>query len=397
MVSGDLEGRCPASDYDLYADKALIAPYEGYAMLRDLGEVVHLTRYHLYALPRYETVRSALKDWEAFTSSEGVMLNDVLNNFMKGTLLCSDPPAHDALRKVITRPLTPSALRDLRDEIEREAENVVERLCNQGSFNAATELAPHLPLSIVATRVGLPPVERANMLRWATAAFNCTGPLEKQRTRDAIPVLQEVGAFIHDNGARDQVLRGSWIDMLYHAADEGVISAEAPQAMSFDYVGPALDTTISATSSAIWLLATHPGEWERLRREPALIPNAINEVVRLESPIQGWSRVARKSVTIGPHTIPSGTRVIMMFASANRDERKWSDPTRFDIGRRISDHLGFGAGPHACAGANLARMEIAAVLQALLKRVERIELTKEPVLEVNNMSRVWRDITVTVH
>jgi cytochrome P450 len=396
MVSAAVTGRVPASDYDLYDDKALLAPYEGYAMLRERGEVVHLTRYDLYALPRYETVRSALNDWEGFTSGEGVMLNDVLNNFMKGTLLCSDPPAHDALRKVIMRPLTPAALRALRDEIEREAQAVVERLCEQGSFNAATELAPHLPLSIVATRVGLPPVERANLLRWATAAFNSTGPMEKQRTRDAIPVLQEVGAFIHGNGAREQVTRGSWIEMLYQAADAGLISPEAPKALSFDYVGPALDTTISATSSAIWLFATHAAAWERLRQEPALIPNAINEVVRLESPIQGWSRVARRNLAVGPHTIPSGARVIMMFASANRDERKWSNPTRFDIGRQVSDHLGFGAGPHTCAGANLARMEIAAVLQALLKRVERLELVKEPVLEVNNMSRVWRDISVTV-
>lgn len=261
---------CPIDDYDPWEPTTLLDPYGDYARLRDKGGVVFLSRYGIYVLPRYATVRTALDDWGTFSSAKGVMLNDVMNEFMAGTILCSDPPQHDAMRKVIMRPLEPRALRDLKPQITAEADELVDRLCDQGEFNAATELAEHLPFSIVTKNVGLPPVGRESMLRWAPAAFNCIGPLEKPLTQEGLPVLQEVGGFIHTNGARDQIAPGSWLARLYEAADEGLITHEQAPAMSFDYIGPAVDTTISATAAAIYLFASNPDQWQALRERPAL-------------------------------------------------------------------------------------------------------------------------------
>lgn len=388
---------CPTDDCDLYAEDALLNPYPNYARLRDKGGVVFLERYGIYALPRHQAVRAALQDWSIFSSASGVMLNATMNNFMKGTILCSDPPAHDVMRKVIMRPLEPKALRLLQGEISDEAEALVERLCAQGSFNAATELAEHLPLKIVATKVGLPPLGRDSMLRWAPAAFDCMGPPQKQRTRDAFPVLEEIGSYIHVSSAREKISESSWLGMLYSAADEGLIDHKQCPEMSFDYIGPSLDTTISATGAAIYLFAKHPEQWQIIRENPQLIPNAINEVVRLETPIQGWTRHVTRDHELDGVTIPAGARVLVMFASANRDERRWDRPEQFDVTRKVNDHVGFGAGEHACAGANLARLEISSLLNALVKRVRKFELLEDAEHSVNNITRLWKKVQVRVH
>ncbi len=385
------------NDYDFYSAEALLDPYSRYSELRDQGGVVHLTQYDLFALPRFETTSAALADWSRFSTSDGVMLNEVMHAFMRGTLLYTNPPKHAARKAVVMRPLMPSALRSIRPEVTREAEALVSRLCAQGSFNAATELAQHLPLTIVANLVGLPPVEKERLLRWAPTAFDCVGPIRLKRTRAAFPILEEIGGFIRNAGDRSTVAEGSWLEGLFKAADEGVIRHKDCLPMAFDYVGPALDTTISATAAAIYLFARFPEQWDRLRRQPNLISNAINEIVRLESPIQAWGRRVTEEVELGGTRLPAGAQVLVMFGSANRDERHWADPERFDIERDAAAQLGFGAGEHRCAGANLARLELAALLRALIDRVERFELAGEVTLEVNNAARIWKDIPVRVH
>jgi cytochrome P450 len=163
-----------------------------------------------------------------------------------------------------------------------------------------------------------------------------------------------------------------------------------------DYLGPSLDTTILATGSLIALLARHPGQWDLLRADPGLIPNAIEEAIRLESPIRGFTRALVADHAVDGMTLPAGARVLLLFASANRDERKWQDADRFDIRRDVTGSVGFGAGIHMCAGMHLARIEIRALLEALVRRVARIE-AEDPVPFRNNTLRgpARLDVTVT--
>jgi len=132
-----------------------------------------------------------------------------------------------------------------------------------------------------------------------------------------------------------------------------------------------------------------------VREEPSLIPHAVNEVLRLESPISQFSRVATRDHEFDGVTVPAGSRVLMMYGSANRDERKWENPERFDVLRRPSDHLAFGLGEHQCVGQPLARMEVRALLGALAARVERFEV-RHMERAVNNMLRGIRKLEVTV-
>jgi cytochrome P450 len=384
----------PASDIDLWTDEALLDPYELWRELRDLGSVVLLRKYDVWALPRYKDVRKALDDWEVFSSAMGVTLNDRMNELLAGGTLCSDPPLHNVLRSVVRRPLSPKELRGLEPEIQTEAHSLVERLLERRTFDVVADLAQHLPLTIVSTRVGLPEDGRENMLDWAAANFNCFGPLN-DRAKAAFPKLEEGVRFSFDPSLPDRLKPGGWAAQLWEAAERGEIAHEQCPAMLNDYWGPSLDTTIFATANAIWLFGQHPEQWDRLRADRTLIPHAVNEVVRFESPIPQFSRVITRDHEIDGVMIPAGSRVLVMFASANRDERKWDEPDRFDIGRKRNDHLGFGHGEHQCAGQTLARMEIKALLTALADRVERFELGHME-RAVNNMLRGIRTLTVTV-
>ena len=165
--------------------------------------------------------------------------------------------------------------------------------------------------------------------------------------------------------------------------DDGGLSADLAPFCIRDYINPSLDTTISATGQLIWQLSLHPDQWELLKRQPELATNAVNEAVRLGSPIRSFSRHATRNVRVGENEIEKGARVMVLYASANRDERVFETPDRFDITRNPKVHLGFGSGIHMCVGMHLAQMEIASLIRAMIPRVGRIRC-ENPQMALNN-------------
>lgn len=364
----------PVSDLDLFTDDARLRPYPLYAQLRESGPVVYLSRYDVYALSRYEQVRDVLGNWELYSSAQGVSMNPQMNEQLKGIItLFLDPPEHTSVRKALGRPLRADRLRELAPQIEAEAESIVEELVSRGSFDAATELAEHLPMTIVSKLVGLGEHGRENMLRWAAATWEIQGP-PNQRVFDSNPVVEEFVSFALNEAVPGKLDPGGWAAELYAAADAGEVSREICPFMMIDYVTPSLDTTIYAVSNAVRLFAENPEQWDLVRSDPTMIPHAINETLRLESPVQQFTRVVTEDHTLAGADLAAGSRVMLLYGSANRDERKYPDPERFDISRKPSDHLAFGRGEHACIGMQLARLEMSALLQALSRRVSRFEI-----------------------
>lgn len=364
----------PQSDIDLYTDEALDNPYKLYTELRELGPVVYLQGYDTYALPRYREVRQVSANWQAFTSARGVFMNDPLNEAFQGIVLCSDPPEHTGMRKVLAAPMRPDRIRAMTPQLRAEAERIVEELVGRGQFEAATELAEHLPLTIVSKLVGLGGFGRERMLEWGAAGFDAQGPITSQRTLDAFPKLEEFRQFAATEAVPGKLDPGGWAAGLYDAAERGELPVEKCPVLMVDYTVPSLDTTIYAISSAIMLFAEHPEQWDVLRSDPSLIPHAINEVLRMESPIQIFCRYATEDVDLDGSIVPAGSRVMLLYGSANRDERKYPDPERFDVTRKPSDHMAFGYGEHLCVGMPLARLEVQVLLEALVPRVERFEV-----------------------
>jgi cytochrome P450 len=387
--------RALASTLDPYTDQALLNPWPLYRELREMGPVVWLEKHQMFALTRYDVVLKVLRDWEAFPSSFGVMMNDDMNQVLRGNTLCSDGNAHNQLRRVVIRPLTPAALKSLEDEVEREAEALVDRLCAKGRFCATAELATYLPMTIVSNAVGLPEQGRERMMEWSIGMFNCFGPLN-ERARNAMPVLSEMMHYARTHAVPGKLKPGSWAEAIHDAAAAGELPPEVVPVMMIDYMGPSLDTTIFAISNGVWLFAEHPEQWDLVRNDPSLIPAAINEVLRMEAPIQGFSRYVAREYDLDGVPLPAGSRAIVFYGAANRDPCQFPDPDRFDVRRdNAGRHMAFGAGPHMCVGMNLAKLEMRALFTALARKVKRFRVEKEARM-LHNILRGFSNLIVTV-
>src|ERR1700716_2686024 len=394
-MSTTLAGTAPISTLDPYTDQALLNPWPLYHELRGMGPIVWLEKYRMFALTRYDVVVKALRDWEAFPSSFGVMMNDDMNQLLRGNTLCSDGDAHYRLRRVVMRPVTPAALQSLTDEVEREAEAIVEQLCARGRFCATAELATHLPLTIVSRAVGLPEQGRERMMEWSIGLFNCFGPMN-ERTRNAMPVLSEMMQYARTHAVSGKLKPGSWAEAIHHAAAAGEVPSEAVPVMMIDYMGPSLDTTIFGISSGVWLFANHPDQWDLVRNDPSLIPAAINEILPMEAPIQDFSRYVPRNYDLDGVSLQEGSRAIIFYGAANRDPRQFPHPDQFDVRRdNAGRHMAFGAGPHMCLGMNLAKLEMRALFTALARKVKRFQIEAEE-RALNNVLRGFSKLIVTV-
>jgi cytochrome P450 len=386
----------PTYDADIYADEALLEPYEHYRRLRDLGPAVWLERHGAYAITRYADVRAVLADSETFRSANGIALNEPANSAILGCTLASDGDLHAHLRQVVAHRLTPRSLRPMKEQVTEAADALVAELVERGSFDAVADLARALPLSIVPDFIGWPQEGREHLLRWAGANFDSFGPVN-ERVEKALPQCGEMAAFGAEIVRTGNVLPGSLGASVLEARDRGEVTTEQTMMLMLDYLAPSLDTTISAVGSAIWLLGEHSDQWDAIREDPKLIPNAVNEVLRYESPISSFGRLVNADTEVDGVPIPAGSRVVISYASANRDERKWQDPDVFDVTRKDAVHqLGFGYGEHGCAGQALARMETESILTALARSVTRFELGT-PERALNNLIRALGALPVTVH
>jgi cytochrome P450 len=371
---------------DVYATEAILDPYPHYARLRDLGPVVWLAKQRAYALPRFAECKAVLRDDATFVSGDAVALNPISNRLSRGTTLGSDGAEHSIRRKLVAHRMLPRALRTISDSVDEQATQVVDAALGKGEIDGVTELASALPLAVVPDLVGWPHHEREHLLTWAGATFDVLGPLNRQWLR-ASPSSLQMLRFARRVVRHRSVIEGSLGHDLLTAADDGKLPHSECPPLMVDYVAPSLDTTISAISSALHLFAIFPEQWTTLKDNPDLIPNAVNEVVRYQSPVRAFARKAIQDTIISGTQIPADSRVLVIYASANRDEHEWDQPDVFDVRRDATRQLGFGHGAHACAGQALARLETEAMLRALVERVDRIELTGSPTWAINNIIR----------
>jgi len=371
----------PASDIDLFDDAVTVDPWPTYAALRDLGPVVYLPANDTYVLTRYEGIRNALLDWEAFSSVNGIGFNPMVNEALTGTSLASDPPVHTQLRATLTENLSPRALRGLKATIDTKADALVEQLVNKGSFEAMDALARALPLEVVADLIGFTGAARHNMLRWGQAAMQVIGPMN-ERTAENFPIAGELYGWCSSVTAED-LQPGSVGRGIFDAEGRGDIPPHTAGHIIHQYLGAGVDSTIASIGNIIALFAAHPDQLALVRENPALVPAAFNEVLRYWPPLHVWGRRATKDVDVEGLRIPAEAHVGLLFGAGNHDPRHYDDPEAFLVERNPVDHLAFGYGPHGCAGQGLARLEAHAVIDALARRVGRLVVGPEVRLPTN--------------
>ena len=397
MTNADMTNtlKPPAIDIDLFAADVVADPYPVLAQVRELGPVVYSTTHDFYVLTRYADVRAATGNWRSFTSAQGVALTEQFNQQLVGSVLASDPPEHDALRAVLSDKLAPRGLARTRDQISAYAQRLVADLVARGTFDGVTDVAHVYPVNVVGDLVGLPGQGRETLQPGADATFAGFGPFNEY-VMEHLPQLMAYTQWMDTMADRSKLTPGSWGEAVMDAVDDGRLNQLAAIKILSAYLVAGMDTTVKAIGSLMQLFAVRPDVWAALKADPGLAAPIFEEILRLETPVVGFFRVATQDVTMGPSVIPAGAKVLLHWAAANRDPAKYPDPGTFDVRRNPLDHLAFGYGPHACTGQGLARMEAAVLLEALVAQVGAFELTAEPVRGRNPVVRGYESVPLRV-
>jgi 4-methoxybenzoate monooxygenase (O-demethylating) len=379
----------PSLDIDPFSMEFLDDPHPSHEMLREAGPVVRLDKWNVHAVARYAEVWAVLNDPQTFCSGRGVGLSDFAKEKPwrpPSLILEADPPAHTRTRAVLNRVLSPAVMKGIRDRFKAAAETKVDALLAKGSFDAIEDLAEAYPLSVFPDAVGLKPEGREHLLPYADVAFNAFGPPNQLR-QAAIERSAPHQAYIAEQCQRANLAPEGFGGCIHARVDAGEITATEAPLLVRSLLSAGLDTTVNGIGAAIYCLARFPGQWARLRDDPGLARNAFEEAIRFESPVQTFFRTTTREVEIGGWRIGVGEKILMLLAAANRDPRRWDNPDAYDITRRTSGHVGFGAGIHMCVGQLVARLEGEVLLAALARKVGTIEITGPVKRRFNNTLR----------
>ncbi|MGZ6885645.1 MAG: cytochrome P450 [Acidimicrobiia bacterium] len=347
--------------------------FEQLAALRRDG-AAHAIDDDVFLVPRYEDVRAISKDPTTFCSSRGVLVNDPLRTpdvdpaAMAGSVLHTDPPAHREYRTVVNREFTPRGVAHFEPRIRQLAAEVLDATPPEATVDAVAELAAPFPVQVIAELLGVEDGDRDDFRRWSDAM------IEAPDTDDAevLATAGELWRFL-DEHLRDRARtpREDLVSMLVHAPFGGrTLSHGEARMFCLSLLVAGNETTRHLISGALLALWEHPDQRGLLAREPDRIDSAVEECLRWVTPIQAFGRTATRDTRIGDVAIPRDAFVIMLYASANRDEAAFG-PTadRFDVTRAVDPpHLAFGFGEHLCLGAALARLEARIFLAELLAR-----------------------------
>jgi hypothetical protein len=350
-----------------------------YAALRDHDPVHHVARGDYWVLSRYDDVWAAARDFERFSSAQGLTFayDDMATVGIDEArpMVMLDPPDHTDFRRLVSRGFTPRQVAGLEPEIRSFVVSRVEGLKEAGSGDVMTGLFKPLPSMVVAHYLGVPGPDRPRFDTWTDAivAANAMGdPL------GAASAVRELFGYFADLIERRRAEPGtdSISQLLASGADR--VSILQILGFAFTMVTGGNDTTTGLLGGAAELLTARPDQRSRLLDDPGAIPDAVEELLRLTSPVQGLARTTTTDIELDGQTIPAGRKVMLLFASANRDPRRWGDDAeQLDLGRQPRQILTFGYGPHHCLGAAVARLQARVALEELLARCPRFAVDAE--------------------
>jgi cytochrome P450 len=367
---------------ELYSEEMSRDPYALYAELRRNGcsDVVHLDDLGVSLVLDYEGVKRGLHDHASFGSELAVALGQTFE-----WLPFMDPPRHTRLRAIVSRVFTPRSIAALEDRIRALSGALADRLLAAGSgeVDLTVGFAQALPMLVMADMLGLPHEDEPRLHAWNAAIVNLTNAMfagGADSTKNALETIEaEVAAYLEAQVAERR--RRPMDDLLTRLVRAEVDGSGLTQRELLHFFEVLLiagtETTTNLISNSIICLTRHPAELARLRADPALLPSAIEEVLRYDTPVQASFRVTRRPLELGGRELPAGRLVYLMLGAANRDEKQFADPERFDIGRSPNPHLAFVQGIHACLGAPLGRLEGRIALADLLSRMSTFELVSQ--------------------
>jgi cytochrome P450 len=356
-----------------------------YRALRDADPVHHVTTDtpggDYYVLSRHADIWAAARDHETFSSAQGLTVNygelDIIGLRDNPPMVMQDPPVHTAFRKLVARGFTPRQVEAVEPQVRAFVVERIEALRASGGGDIVAELFKPLPSMVVAHYLGVPAGDRERFDAW-TDAIVAAGDMNTA-LETLGESLGEMMAYFAELIERRRTEPGD--DTVSHLVSGGV-DAFAILAFAFTMVTGGNDTTTGMLGGSVQLLHQRPDQRRLLARQPELIPDAIDEFLRLTSPVQGLARTVTRDVTIADTTIAGGRRVLLLYGSGNRDERQFGpDAAELDVARKPRNILTFSHGAHHCLGAAAARMQSRVALTELLTRC--------PDFEVDESGIVW--------
>ena len=368
--------------FNIFSADAMDDPHPLFSELRRSSPVCQVDPDGWWAVSRYQDVVFVLKHPELFSSANLRSAREaIVDPRLRGdslfpdesSLISSDPPVHGRLRKLISGAFAPKAMLRLEERVRAIAADHVDQILRKSRFDLIEDLAVPLPVIVIAEMLGVDPERRADFKRWSDAAINvqATGRLPNEEVRLILQSRREFRAYfeamIED---RRRAPREDLVSDLCRAeAESESLRPEEVLAMAILLLIAGNETTTNLIGNGTLTLLEHPEAMSRLRREPALIPGFLEEVLRYNGPVKLLTRRATEDVTLSGVTIPGGAFVVTLLAAANRDPEAFPDPDRFDITREGRGHLTFGQGIHFCVGAPLSRIEGRIAFEEIFRRL----------------------------
>jgi cytochrome P450 len=366
--------------YDPYDIEINADPYPVFRKLREEAPLYFNEQHDFYAVSRYDDVERGLVDNEAFISGRGGILELIKADIEMppGTLIFEDPPIHTIHRRLLSRVFTPKRVAALEPQIRDFCAHSLDPLVGSGGFDLVADFAAQMPMRVISMLLGIPEQDQETV-RDSTDARLRTKPGQPMQVKDD-----------HLGGGGE--LFAQYIEWrAEHPSDDlmtEMLNAEfedetgTVRTLTRDEIlmyisvvaGAGNETTTRLIGWAAKVLAEHPDQRRQLVEDPTLIPNAIEELLRFEPPAPHVGRYVARDTEYYGATVPAGSAMLFLVGAANRDERRWSDGDRFDIHRKVGQHLTFGYGVHFCLGASLARLEGRIALDEFLKRFPEWEV-----------------------
>ena len=305
----------------------------------------------------------------------------IFQRFGNFSMLFQDPPPHTRLRGLVSKAFTARAIERLAPRVREIIDQLLGAVAGHDRFDVIEAFAGPLPVIVIAEMLGVDPADRHDFKRWSDSEAMGLNPL---LTPEELASTGELGAELaaylqRSIAARRNDPRDDLISALIAAEEGGDRLTDDEIVIMCELLLVAGNvTTTDLIGNGIWLLLQHPRELEKLREEPALITNAVEEILRFESPVVQTGRIAMDELAIGGCPVHRGESMLTMLAAANRDPAEYPEPDRFDITRRDVHHRSFGGGAHFCLGAPLARLEGQLAIAAFFQRFPRVRLADEP-------------------
>ena len=350
-------------------------PFRQYARLRDEAPVAWNDTLGFWAVSRWDDVMAVSTDPQTFCSGRGILVMEIGAHYdTPPTMMHTDPPEHTVYRKLVQPGFAPGRMRALEDDVRRRAKPLVDQIDPGRVVDFVETVSVPFPLFIISALLGMPDEDWPRFFEWSESVIpGATDWSEEKRA--------ELQADMHETLLATTVTRRAdprddLISVLAQVEIDGRRLSDAELTMFLvQLLVAGNETTRNLISGGLVELAERPGDWARLRRDRALVPTAVEEMLRWTTPVVSFMRTATRDAELGGQPVREGDPVLMLYASANRDERQFG-PTadRFDAGRTPNQHVAFGFGTHFCIGATLARIEARALLDELLDRFETVEL-----------------------